>query len=138
MVDARGLRVSASVTSLLAISALVALALGGSAVAFAPIGVLLAIMVSGLAGRTPVRPLQKRLAPLFGEPRLEPAAGPRFAQMCGVVLLAAASALILSGQVLGAVVALAVLAGLSSLLALFDVCLGCMMYGVLFRRVAGR
>lgn len=120
-------------TCLLATVALAAVLFAADAVLVASAAALAVLLVSAIAGRPVLRPLQSALAGMFSPSRMEPAEAPRFAQVCGLVVLAASAAALLAGLQTLALALLALLAGLSFLLAAFDICLGCMLYGVLFR-----
>jgi hypothetical protein len=79
----------------------------------------------------------KRRFDLGPPPATEPEAGPRFAQACGLAVLTVA----LVGTVIGASSvlvwgAVAVVLTLSLLLASTNVCIGCMLYGVIVRMPA--
>jgi hypothetical protein len=75
----------------------------------------------------------KRRFDLGPPPATEPEAGPRFAQACGLAVLTVA----LVGSALGATTltwaAAGVVLALSLLLASTDVCIGCLLYGVIAR-----
>lgn len=133
LVDARGLRVSAAVTCVLACAALVAGLLGASAFVLGASSLLALLMGSAVAGRPLLAPLQSRLGWVFGEKRLEPVEGPRFAQMCGIAVLSLAVFAWLAGWTVVFVALTAALVVLSGLLAVVDVCVGCLLYGVVVR-----
>jgi hypothetical protein len=80
--------------------------------------------------------LIKRRFDLGPPPATEPEAGPRFAQACGLAVLSAA----LVAAALSASTVVWVSAGvvlvLSLLLASTDICIGCLLYGVIARMPA--
>jgi hypothetical protein len=79
----------------------------------------------------------KRRFDLGPPPATEPEAGPRFAQACGLAVLSVALVtLALGGSAAVAWGAVAVVFALSLLLATFDVCIGCLLYGVIARMPA--
>jgi hypothetical protein len=77
--------------------------------------------------------LVKRRLDLGAPPATEPEAGPRFAQACGLAVLSVALVAFGTGATLVAWVAVAVVLALSTLLASTNVCIGCLLYGVIQR-----
>jgi hypothetical protein len=79
----------------------------------------------------------KRRFDLGPPPATEPEAGPRFAQACGLaVLTVALLAMALGASATVAWGAVAVVFALSLLLASTDICIGCILYGVIVRMPA--
>jgi hypothetical protein len=134
LLDPRGVRFTAALTSLVLVLVLVTgsgwLALA-QAVVFALTAAVPAHGPYGLLYRAFV-------APRLGPPtEREPAAPMRFAQMVGLVFaLGAAVAYLAGATVLGATLT-AVALGAAFLNAAFGLCLGCEVY-LAFRRLAGR
>ena len=75
----------------------------------------------------------KRRWDLGSPPAVEPEAGPRFAQACGFAVMTVAVVATAVGAPGVATVATAVVLVLAALLAAFDVCVGCLLYGLLVR-----
>lgn len=75
----------------------------------------------------------KRRFDLGAPPATEPEAGPRFAQACGLAVLTVALVALASGASVVAYVAVGVVLALSLLLASTNVCIGCLLYGVIAR-----
>lgn len=78
----------------------------------------------------------KRRLDLGPPPATEPEAGPRFAQACGLVVLTIALVALVLGSSVVAWGAVAVVLALSLLLASTNVCIGCLLYGVIARMPA--
>lgn len=138
-VDVRGPRLSAAVTvavlgSALAVRGQVGLGLVGLQTAVFAIGTF------GGVARSPYtmafRALVRRgvFAPTT---ETEPAAGPRFAQGCGLLVASAATGLLLAGAATAGWVAVALVATLAGLQAFAGVCVGCEVHAQLVRRRAG-
>lgn len=135
LIDTRGPRVAAAIT----VTVLgTALAVGG--------GVRTALLVWqwGVFGVSAVLGLRwsvygtlfraaKRRFDLGPPPSVEPEAGPRFAQACGFAVMTVAVVATAVGASGVATVATAVVLVLAALLAAFDVCVGCLLYGLLVR-----
>ena len=77
--------------------------------------------------------LLKRRFDLGAPPATEPEAGPRFAQACGLAVLTVALVAFGTGAALVGWVAVGVVLALSTLLASTNVCIGCLLYGVIQR-----
>jgi hypothetical protein len=75
--------------------------------------------------------LVKRRFDLGAPPATEPEAGPRFAQACGLAVLSVALVALALGATTVAWVAVGVVLTLSLLLASTNVCIGCLLYGVI-------
>jgi hypothetical protein len=133
MLDPRGPRVTAAITSVVLVLVLVT---GSGWLAFAQ------AVVFAIGATDPRRNPYALLYRWFVQPRLgpptarEPAAPVRFAQAVGLVFMLVATAGYLSGAVPVGVVATAFALMAAFLNAVFGLCLGCEMY-VLVRRVAG-
>jgi hypothetical protein len=81
--------------------------------------------------------LVKRRFDLGPPPATEPEAGPRFAQACGLAVLSVALvALVLGANAAVVWGAVGVVFALSLLLASTDICIGCLLYGVIARMPA--
>jgi hypothetical protein len=78
----------------------------------------------------------KRRFDLGPPPATEPEAGPRFAQACGLAVLTIALVALVLGSSAVAWVAVAVVLALSLLLASTNVCIGCLLYGLIARMPA--
>jgi hypothetical protein len=75
----------------------------------------------------------KRRFDLGAPPATEPEAGPRFAQACGLAVLSVALVAFGTGAFLVGWVAVGVVLALSALLASTNICIGCLLYGVIQR-----
>jgi len=80
--------------------------------------------------------LVKRRLDLGPPPDVEPEAGPRFAQACGLAVLSIALGAFALGATTVAWVAVGMVLALSLLLAATDICIGCLLYGVIARMPA--
>jgi hypothetical protein len=78
----------------------------------------------------------KRRFDLGPPPATEPEAGPRFAQACGLAVLTVALVATALGASTVAWLAVGVVLALSLLLATTDICIGCLLYGVIVRMPA--
>jgi hypothetical protein len=78
----------------------------------------------------------KRRFDLGPPPATEPEAGPRFAQACGLAVLTVALVALALGASAIAWGAVAIVLALSLLLASTNVCIGCLLYGVIVRMPA--
>ena len=79
----------------------------------------------------------KRRFDLGPPPEVEPEAGPRFAQACGLAVLSVALVVLaLGGSATLAWAAVAIVLVLSLLLATTNICIGCLLYGVISRMPA--
>jgi hypothetical protein len=132
LVDVRGPRFSAGVTTLVLAAALTVRG---------PVGVGLVLwqwLVFAVAAGAGLRySLYGRLfaaaARRLGRgraPKREPASGPRFAQACGFVILSVALAAFAAGTPTLGWIAAAVVLGFAALLAATDICVGCRIYGL--------
>jgi hypothetical protein len=138
LIDVRGPRVGAAITAaVLATALLVQGGLGAGLVvwqwAMFAISTLFGLRhsVYGNVFRT----LKRRLD-LGPPPAVEPEAGPRFAQACGLAVLSVALVALALGATTVAWVAVGVVLALSLLLAATDICIGCLLYGVIARMPA--
>lgn len=139
LIDVRGPRFSAAITSVVLASALVLQGTVGTALVAWQWTMFAIATVFGL--RFSVygnlfRFVKRRFA-LGPPPATEPEAGPRFAQACGLAVLSVALIAVAFGAsstlVWGAV---AVVLTLSLLLASTNLCVGCLLYGVIVRMPA--
>lgn len=134
--DRRGLRLSAAFTLLTLMAVLLALLSGARFLAWVLLGWQAGVMHLGTRygpEHSPYYPLILRILKGRGAGPTDLVAAARFSQLCGlIVLLSAAVAFALGATGLG-VALLVVLMGLSALLAVFDICLGCRLYGLLGR-----
>ncbi len=135
LIDTRGPRVAAAITVTVLTAAI---ALGG------PVGTALVVWQWGVFGISAVFGLRwsvygnvfraaKRRWDLGPPPAVEPEAGPRFAQACGFAVMTVAVVATLLGAEVVATAAVATVLALAALLAAFDVCVGCHLYGLLVR-----
>ncbi len=135
IIDVRGPRFGAAITSaVLAMALLVQGTLGTALVAWqwsmfaiAAVGGLRYSVYGNLFR------FVKRRFDLGAPPATEPEAGPRFAQACGLAVLTVALVALASGASVVAYVAVGVVLALSLLLASTNVCIGCLLYGVIVR-----
>lgn len=77
--------------------------------------------------------LAKRRFDLGPPPSVEPEAGPRFAQACGFAVMTIAVVAVVVGAATVATVAAVTVMVLAALLAALDICVGCLLYGLLAR-----
>jgi hypothetical protein len=135
MIDVRGPRFGAALTStVLAMALLVRGELGIALVAWQWLMFAIAA-VGGLRYSVYGNLFRfvKRRLDLGPPPATEPEAGPRFAQACGLAVLTVALAGFAGGATTLAWTAAGVVLLLSLLLASTDVCIGCLLYGVITR-----
>jgi hypothetical protein len=139
LIDVRGPRFGAAITSVVLATALVVQGGVGATLVvwqwamFAIAAVLgLRYSVYGNLFRA-----VKRRFDLGPPPATEPEAGPRFAQACGLAVLTVALIAVALGASMTVLwVAAAVVLTLSLLLASTNVCIGCLLYGVIVRMPA--
>ena len=135
LIDTRGPRVAAAITVTVLATAL---AVGGA------LGTLLLVwqwLVFGVATVLGLRwsvygnvfRAVKRRWDLGPPPAVEPEVGPRFAQACGFAVMTVALLAIAVGAGAVATAAVVTVLALAALLAAFDVCVGCRLYGLLAR-----
>ncbi|MFA9444096.1 DUF4395 domain-containing protein [Egicoccus sp. AB-alg6-2] len=140
LIDVRGPRFGAAITTVVLATALVVQdGVGTALVAWQ----WLAFAISTFAGLawSPYGNLfrfLKRRLDLGPPPATEPEAPPRFAQACGLAVATAALALFAVGATAAGWVAVAVVLTLSALLAISGICIGCELYLVGQRVLAGR
>ena len=135
LIDVRGPRVAAAITvTVLATALLVGGTVGTALVVWqwAVFGVSTVLGLRWSVYGTLFR-LAKRRWDLGPPPAVEPEAGPRFAQACGFAVMTVAVAATFLGAGTVATVAVATVLALAALLAAFDVCVGCRLYGLLVR-----
>lgn len=127
MIDVRGPRFAAAVTTVV-----LALALVLDSVALVTFQtVVFAVATVGGLRWSPygnLFRLLKRGLDLGPPPEVEPEAPPRFAQACGLVFTAAGLVALLAGATLLGWVLVAVVLGLAAVLALTGLCIGCELY----------
>lgn len=135
LIDVRGPRFGAAITSVVLATALVVQGTVGTALIVWQWAMFAIAAVFGLRHSVYgnlFRFVKRRFA-LGPPPATEPEAGPRFAQACGLAVLSVA----LVAAALGASTVVWVSAGivltLSLLLASTDICIGCLLYGVIAR-----
>jgi hypothetical protein len=137
VVDVRGPRFAARVTTAVLVTALIVSALSTPAAA-AILGVQAVIFAIGAVGGPRRHPYGRIFASLVA-PRLgpvrerEPAAPLRFAQLVGLLFALVAVAGFVTGAFVVGVVATATALVAAFLNAVFDICLGCMMYPLVAR-----
>jgi hypothetical protein len=135
IIDVRGPRFGAAITSLVLASALLTQGRIGVALVVWQWTMFAIAAAAGLRYSVYGNLFRfiKRRFDLGPPPETEPEAGPRFAQACGLaVLTLALVALALDATVL-AWGSVAVVLSLSLLLASTNVCIGCLLYGVISR-----
>jgi hypothetical protein len=138
LIDVRGPRFGAAITSLVLATAL--LVQGGVGTALVVWQWVMFAIAAVLGLRHSVygnlfRAVKRRLD-LGPPPATEPEAGPRFAQACGLAVLTVALVALALGVTTVAWVAVGTVLALSLLLASTDVCIGCLLYGVIVRMPA--
>ena len=135
LIDTRGPRVAAAITVTVLATAL---AVGGAVGTALLVWQWLVFGVSAVLGlRWSVygnlfRALKRRVD-LGPPPAVEPEAGPRFAQACGFAVMTVAVVATAFGATTVATVATVTVLALAALLAALDICVGCLLYGVLVR-----
>jgi uncharacterized membrane protein YjgN (DUF898 family) len=132
LVDIRGLRFAAAVTTAVLAAALTLRDSVGMALVLWQWAVFAFAVVAGLRYSL-YGTLFRMYAHRFGAgpaSAREPEAGPRFAQACGLAVLSIACVGFAAGADTVAWAAVAVVAGLSGLLAVTNICLGCRLYGL--------
>ena len=138
LIDVRGPRFGAAITSAVLATALLVQGGIGTALVVWQWAMFAIAAVFGL--RFSVygnlfRALKRRLD-LGPPPATEPEAGPRFAQACGLAVLTVALVALALGAPAVAWVAVGTVLALSLLLATVDVCIGCLLHGVIVRMPA--
>jgi hypothetical protein len=138
LIDVRGPRFGAALTSLVLATALIVQ--GGVGTALVVWQWAMFAIAAGLGLRHSVygnlfRAVKRRFD-LGPPPATEPEAGPRFAQACGLAVLTVALGALALGATTVAWVAVGTVLALSLLLASTDVCIGCLLYGVIARMPA--
>ena len=138
IIDVRGPRFGAAITSVVLATALIVQGTLGTALvawqwtmfAIAAIGGLRYSVYGNL-----FRAIKRRFD-LGAPPATEPEAGPRFAQACGLAVLTVALVGLATGATTLAWVSVGMVLVLSLLLASTNVCIGCLLYGVIVRMPA--
>jgi hypothetical protein len=138
LIDVRGPRFGAAITSVVLATALVVQ--GGVGTALVAWQWTMFAIAAVLGLRHSVygnlfRFLKRRLE-LGPPPATELEAGPRFAQACGLAVLTVALVALALGAPTVAWVATGTVLALSLLLASTDICIGCLLYGVIVRMPA--
>jgi hypothetical protein len=140
LIDVRGPRFGAAITSVVLATALVVQGgLGTALVAWQAV-VFAVASIAGLAWSpygNLFRFLKRRLD-LGPPPATEPEAPPRFAQACGLAVAAVALALFAAGATTAGWIAVGVVFALSALLATSGICIGCELYLAGQRLLGGR
>lgn len=141
LVDVRGPRFGAAVTTVVLATALVVQGTVGTVLLAWQVVAFALATVFGLAWSpygNLFRLLKRRLA-LGAPPEVEPEAPPRFAQLCGLVVASAGLVAVLLGATTLGWVLVGVVLALSTLLATTGLCVGCELYlfGVRLRRRSG-
>ena len=135
LIDVRGPRFSAAITSIVLATALLVRGELGTTLVVWQWAMFAIAAVFGLRHSVYgnlFRALKRRLD-LGPPPATEPEAGPRFAQACGLAVLSVSLVAMLLGAPALAWGAAGVVLALSLLLASTSVCIGCLPYGVLLR-----
>jgi hypothetical protein len=138
LIDVRGPRFGAAITSLVLATALLVQGGVGTALVVWQWAMFAIAAVLGLRHSVYgnlFRAVKRRLD-LGPPPATEPEAGPRFAQACGLAVLTVALVALALGATTVAWVAVGTVLALSLLLASTDVCIGCLLYGVIVRMPA--
>jgi len=138
LIDVRGPRVGAAITATVLATALlvqggVGVALIGWQWAMFAIAALFGLRHSVYGN---LFRMVKRRLDLGPPPSVELEAGPRFAQACGLAVLTIALGAFLLGATTVAWGAVGVVLALSLLLAATDICIGCLLYGIVSRMPA--
>jgi hypothetical protein len=138
LIDVRGPRVGAAITAAVLATALIAQ--GGLGIGLVVWQWTMFAIATLFGLRHSVygnlfRTLKRRLD-LGPPPGVEPEAGPRFAQACGLAVLSVALVALALGAATVAWIAVGVVLALSLLLAATDICIGCLLYGVIARMPA--
>ena len=138
MIDVRGPRFGAAITSTVLATALLVQGTVGTALVVWQWTMFAIAAVFGLRHSVygNLFRLLKRRFDLGPPPATEPEAGPRFAQACGLAVLTVALVAAALGASTVAWLAVGVVLALSLLLATTDICIGCLLYGVIARMPA--
>jgi hypothetical protein len=138
LIDVRGPRFGAAITSLVLATALLTQDGLGTALVVWQWAMFAIAAVLGLRHSVygNLFRLVKRRFNLGPPPATEPEAGPRFAQACGLAVLTVALVALALGAQTVAWVAVGTVLALSLLLASTDICIGCILYGVVARMPA--
>ena len=138
LIDVRGPRFGAAITSVVLATALVVQ--GGLGTALVAWQWTMFAIAAGFGLRYSVYGnlfrIVKRRLDLGAPPATEPEAGPRFAQACGLAVLSVALVALALGATTVAWIAVGVVLTLSLLLASTNVCIGCLLYGLVSRMPA--
>jgi hypothetical protein len=138
LIDVRGPRFGAAITSVVLATALVVQGGVGTALITWQWAMFAIATVFGLRHSVYgnlFRAVKRRFA-LGPPPETEPEAGPRFAQACGLAVLSVALVAAALGATTVTWVAAGTVLALSLLLASTNVCIGCLLYGVIARMPA--
>lgn len=135
IIDVRGPRFGAAITSVVLATALLVQGTLGTALVAWQWSMFAIAAVGGLRYSVygNIFRAVKRRFDLGAAPATEPEAGPRFAQACGLAVLSVALVALASGATVVAYAAVGVVLALSLLLASTNVCIGCLLYGVIVR-----
>jgi len=138
LIDVRGPRFGAAITSTVLAAALLVQGTVGTALVAWQWTMFAIAVVFGLRHSVygNLFRLIKRRFDLGPPPSTEPEAGPRFAQACGLAVLTVALVALALGAPMVAWAAVGTVLALSLLLASMDVCIGCLLYGVIVRMPA--
>jgi len=138
MIDVRGPRFGAAITSTVLATALLVQGSVGTALVVWQWTMFAIAAVFGLRHSVYGNLFRflKRRFDLGPPPATEPEAGPRFAQACGLAVLTVALVATALGASTVAWLAVGVVLALSLLLATTDICIGCLLYGVIVRMPA--
>ena len=138
IIDVRGPRFGAAITSAVLATALLVQGGVGTALVVWQWAMFAVAAVLGLRHSVygNLFRLVKRRLDLGPPPATEPEAGPRFAQACGLAVLTVALVALALGATTVAWLAVGTVLALSLLLASTNVCIGCLLYGVIARMPA--
>lgn len=140
LIDVRGPRFGAAITTVVLATALVVQGGIGMALVAWQVAVFAIAAIAGLAWSpygNLFRFLKRRLD-LGPPPATEPEAPPRFAQACGLAVSGVGLVLLLTGATVAGWIAVGVVLALSALLTTTGICIGCELYLVGQRILGGR
>lgn len=130
LIDVRGPRFGAAITTVVLATALVVQGTVGTWLVAWQVAVFAVATIGGLAVSPygAVFRLVKRRLDLGAPPEVEPEAPPRFAQLCGLVVAGAGLVALVAGATTLGWVLVGVVLALSTLLATTGLCVGCELY----------
>lgn len=140
LIDVRGPRFGAAITTAVLATALVVQGTVGTWLLAWQVAVFAVATIAGLAWSPygAVFRLIKRQLALGAPPEVEPEAPPRFAQLCGLVFAGGGLVALLAGATTLGWVLVGIVLALSTLLATTGICVGCELYLLGARLRSGR